>query len=109
MDLGMLQRELAEQLGVSQGTLENWEQGLNGPEYRHYPAVIGFLRYDPNPTPKTLGEQIAAARRRDGLTQRELAQKLGVDPTTVQAWEAGRLTKPYPRLTRLFRDYAEAG
>jgi transcriptional regulator with XRE-family HTH domain len=107
LDLGLRQHDIAVLLGVCKGTLENWEQGLNEPEVRFLPAIIGFVGYDPNPEPETFAERIRAARRREGLSQRELARKLGLDPTTVQAWEAGEVRKPYPRFSRLFEEYVE--
>ncbi|WP_430465035.1 helix-turn-helix domain-containing protein [Tabrizicola sp.] len=38
----------------------------------------------------TLGDRLEAARNAAGLTQRQLAQRLGVRDTTVAAWEADR-------------------
>jgi len=92
---------------VNQRTYENWEKGKYGPELRFFPAIIGFLGYDPSPLPVSLAERIEATRRREGISQRELARKLGLDPTTVWAWETGRVQRPYPRLTRLFEEYVE--
>ena len=89
LDLG-LRQEAAAQLGVNFKTYENWEQGKYEPEDRFFPAVIRFLGYDPSPAPVTLPDRIRAARRRQGISQRELARKLGLDPATVQAWEAER-------------------
>jgi DNA-binding transcriptional regulator YiaG len=42
-------------------------------------------------------------RRRLGLTQVELAERLGVHPLTVSRWERGqvRVTEPMARLLRL--------
>ncbi|MBN3053786.1 helix-turn-helix domain-containing protein [Pectobacterium brasiliense] len=37
-----------------------------------------------------LGERITTLRKERGITQAELAEKLGVSQQTVQAWEAGR-------------------
>lgn len=45
--------------------------------------------------PKTFGEQIIRRRLEDGLTQRELGQRFGVDGYTVMNWEKGR-TKSVP-------------
>jgi excisionase family DNA binding protein len=39
--------------------------------------------------PSTLHEQIRAARKEAGLTQAELAEKLGVSLRTIESWEAG--------------------
>lgn len=54
-------------------------------EPRHWPAVIAFLGYDPSPEPQSFGERIQVARRRQGLSQKELAGSLGLDPVTVWA------------------------
>jgi len=38
----------------------------------------------------TFGDRLEAARKAAGLSQRDLAQKLGVRDTTLAAWEADR-------------------
>lgn len=38
----------------------------------------------------TFGDRLEAARRNAGLTQRQLAERLGVRDTTLAAWEADR-------------------
>lgn len=40
----------------------------------------------------SLGARIKRARERARMTQRELAEALGVDPKTVDNWENGRTT-----------------
>jgi DNA-binding transcriptional regulator YiaG len=93
---------------VSAKTYDNWEQGKHEPEVMFLPAVIAFLGYDPYPVSASLSERILAARRRQGISQRELARRLGLDPTTVQAWEKGKVLRRYPRLVRLFEEYVES-
>lgn len=39
---------------------------------------------------KEFGQRVKAARRKEGLTQRELAEKMLVTPNTVLSWEQGR-------------------
>jgi transcriptional regulator with XRE-family HTH domain len=51
---------------------------------------------------QAIGQRVAAARRRAGLTQRELAEVLKVGVKTVQAWEQGR-ADPYRRTNDLER------
>lgn len=36
---------------------------------------------------QTLGQRIAELRKKEGLTQEELAEKLGVSPQAVSKWE----------------------
>jgi transcriptional regulator with XRE-family HTH domain len=50
----------------------------------------------------TIGGRIRDARKAAGLTQRELAQKLGVRNTTVSKWESGAVRQiPTERLMAL--------
>jgi predicted transcriptional regulator len=46
LDLGLLQHELAETIGVTESTVCNWEHGTE-PELRHMPKIIEFLGYVP--------------------------------------------------------------
>jgi ribosome-binding protein aMBF1 (putative translation factor) len=47
------------------------------------------------------------AHQREGLSQRELAARLGVAPSTIKAWEAGTVKRPTSRVTRLFEEYVK--
>ena len=107
MDLELRQKDVAGQLGVCKGTLENWEQGKYEPEFRFLPAIIHFLGYDPRTEPQSLGERIRATRHEQGISQQELARQLGLDPSTVTAWERGEVCRPFPRFLRLFEEYVE--
>lgn len=50
-----------------------------------------------------IGERLRRAREDLGLTQQQLAEKLGVSQPTIHAWESGSM----PRMKRL-RAVAEA-
>src|SRR3954469_21285941 len=49
-----------------------------------------------------IGRRVAEGRQAAGLTQRELAELLGIKERSVQAWEQGE-TSPYRRLSELTR------
>lgn len=90
LDLKLLQRGVAEQIGVSGATITSWERNATAPLIRYMPAIVRFLGYDPMPPGSSLPERLIAARRERGLTQRQMAERLGVDPGTLQDWENGR-------------------
>jgi transcriptional regulator with XRE-family HTH domain len=89
IEQGLIQKEVAKQLGVNTWTYILWEQDRSTPTIRYYPSIFAFLGYDPFPAPRTLSEQIATKRRRLGLSFREVADLLGVDEGTVSRWESG--------------------
>jgi len=65
-ELGLLQREAAEQIGILTETYANWEKDKTRPVASRFQLVMAFLSYDPTPTPKALAERLDAKRRRFG-------------------------------------------
>ena len=77
----------------------NWEVNRTSPALRFVPRIVEFLGYVPNDSqPESLGQQIVAVRRRLGLNQRIVAEKLDVDPSTLGRWERGK-GRPSRRLS----------
>lgn len=85
-----MQRQVADQIGVDEATITNWEGNAATPTIRYIPAVIRFLGYNPLPPANSFPERLATARKVLDLSQRKMAEKLGVDPATLMGWEAGR-------------------
>jgi len=90
-------------------TVYNWENNRASPSLNSTPKIIKFLGYTP-PQPKTekktIGERLLIYRRIKGITQKELAKKLGVDPSTLARWERGRSTpleSSIKGITRFFK------
>jgi transcriptional regulator with XRE-family HTH domain len=90
LDLKLLQKQVADQIGVHEQTITGWERNATSPEIHYIPAILSFLGYNPIPPVQTLPERLAMARKMLGLSQRKMAEKLGVDPATIKNWEAGR-------------------
>jgi len=86
----LLQREVAERLGADLKTVASWEGQRTDPSFRHFPALLAFLGYDPRPEGRTFGERLYRARTARGLSHRDLARLIGVDESTVWKWEDGR-------------------
>jgi transcriptional regulator with XRE-family HTH domain len=93
LDLGLLQREAAGELGVTESTVYHWETGKTAPKTRHLPSILRFLGHDPRPMPETFAGRLQAVRTARGLSQAAFARLLGVDPGTVARWETG-LSRP---------------
>lgn len=90
LDLGLLQKEVAKQLGASHASVLNWEKGHLSPDFTFLPAVIRFLGYDPRPEGERLGQKLHRARTARGIPQKKLAETLGLDQGTLSSVEDGR-------------------
>ena len=67
----------------------NWEANTSTPEIRYMPAIIRFLGYNPLPAATAWGDRLVRQRTSLGLSQKESAGRIGVDPGTLAKWERG--------------------
>jgi DNA-binding XRE family transcriptional regulator len=115
LDLELLQAQVAEQIGVDTTTICSWEGNTSLPAIRYVPAILSFLGYNPFPPAQTLAERLVTARKMLGLSQRELALSVGVDPGTLQSWEAeqhkptGRSAERVERFLGTLGNLADSG
>jgi len=87
LDLKLFQKDVACILGVDTTSVCNWENN-RGPAINMIPKIIQFLEYNPfNNKFNTLGEKIKWYRKQRGMSQKQLAKRLDVDPTTLARWE----------------------
>ncbi len=98
----LLQSQVAGILGVSEDSVCYWENNRTSPAIRFISRIIEFIGYLPSGDVSNLtaGERIVAYRRILGITQEELARRLGVDPRTLARWEKGNGTPPGRLLMR---------
>ena len=66
-ELGLLQREVAQRLGVDTASVTNWENGHTSPRLHLIPRIIEFLGYSPFSGERDLaqggiGQTIGASR-----------------------------------------------
>jgi transcriptional regulator with XRE-family HTH domain len=106
LDLGLLQREIADKLGVTESTVTNWELNRTTPALRFLPHIITLLAFDPSAPGGSLGERLRSTRRRVGLSQGRAARLLGVDPGTLSRWERN-LRVPTGRYVRSVEFFVE--
>ena len=78
-----------EQIGVDKTSIHNWETNFSKPSIEYMPAIIQFLGYNPVPPPQGWADRLVQGRTALGLTQKESAIRIGVDPSTLARWERG--------------------
>jgi DNA-binding transcriptional regulator YiaG len=85
--LGMSRHDLSRLLGVSVHKIVRWERDKAPPTE----AELLLLKHvhDTAVTPLRTPQELFEARKTLGLTQVELAARLGVHPITVSRWENG--------------------
>ena len=89
MDLGLLQREVADRIGAIKDSVYLWEANRVAPTLPFLPKIIEFLGYCPFDPDWTPGERLTWIRRYFGLSQEAMARRLAVDPGTLAMWERG--------------------
>jgi len=89
MDLGLLQREVAEIIGVTESTVWNWEHSTE-PELQYNPSIIKFLGYIPFDCPDDTVGRLAWYKRAMGMNLDILGEAMGRDPEQLSDWLSGR-------------------
>jgi DNA-binding XRE family transcriptional regulator len=88
-ELGLLQREAAEMMGVSTDTVVNWEKGNTMPVASQFRPIVAFLGYDPTPEAQTLADRLEAKQRSLGAGLAQVARYLGWDPGSLRRYLDG--------------------
>ena len=87
--LGLLQREAAEMMGVSTDTVVNWEKDKTEPVAAQFRPIVAFLGYDPTPEAQTLADRLEAKQRTLGASLAQVARHLGWDPGSLKRYLDG--------------------
>ena len=87
LTLKLLQRDVAEQIGVDKASIANWESNRTIPGFAYMPAIMRFLGYNPLPASTKWSDRLTNYRRALGISQKEAARRIGVDPSTLARWE----------------------
>jgi transcriptional regulator with XRE-family HTH domain len=103
---GISQAEAGKQLGVAQATYAGWEIGRAVPDSRFLRVIADFLDLTVAETSQLVsvpvrvdvthlsafGRLLGQRREELQLTREDLAERVGVMPRTVRAWELGEKT-----------------
>jgi len=94
LEEGLLQKDVANLIGVSEDSVTYWEKKRSKPRICYYPKIIQFLGYFPFEidTSKISGK-ILYYRYVKGITQRDLAKLIDLDITTIYQFENGKTPK----------------
>jgi DNA-binding transcriptional regulator YiaG len=104
LDLELLQKEVADQLGVDTASIVNWESNEVQPMVHCLPGIIAFLGHNPLPEAGDLIGKLKRLRGTHGLTQEKLAERLGIDESTIAGWERGD-NMPVGSYRKLLEDF----
>jgi len=94
---GMTQAEVADRIGTSSTLVCKWETGVHVPYRRYAHAIRRTLGVDLPPThdranevdPRGFGKLLRQTRKGSGLSQYDLADRVGVTQSTISHWELG--------------------
>jgi transcriptional regulator with XRE-family HTH domain len=92
LDLGLTWKAAAEEMDIDSTTLTNWTKRRTQPDLRCLPRIVRWLGYDPLPEARSVGQALVRHRQVRGLSQRQLADILRVDPSTLGRWERDERT-----------------
>ncbi|MBS1683240.1 MAG: helix-turn-helix domain-containing protein [Bacteroidetes bacterium] len=94
MELRLFQKDVAAIVGVSTDIVTLWENNQSDPTAKFVAKIIQFIGELPPIFPDTFAGRVKAYRYRHGLTHAQMGKLVGVDGSTIGAWEAGYLPKP---------------
>ena len=90
LELGLYQKDVAAQIGVTTSTIWNWENGWSSITLCCMPKVIEFIGYNPIPFPEDLMERLAWYKQVNGLSLEQLGAEMDRDPEQLADWLTGR-------------------
>ena len=98
LDLGLRQIDAAKMIGCDEMSIVNWEKGHRSPRVNHMAGVVEFLGFNPFQNGDTMAHRLINHRKALGMTQKEFAGQLRIDPSTLARWERGE-REPTGRLS----------
>jgi transcriptional regulator with XRE-family HTH domain len=104
LDLNLTQKQTAQLLKTNVASIRNWENNRHEISLPFRPRVIEFIGYCPCDTSLPLGLSLKERRENFGLSIKQLASILKVDPSTIAYWEKGE-HQPIRRSRKIINDF----
>ncbi len=98
--MGLRQEDVAERLGTMREVYDRWERDEREPTVSVWPMILDFLGYYPSPQASP-ADLTLMVRRRLGLEQKKLAERIGVIHQRLRNWERGQEPVPFEAECRL--------
>jgi transcriptional regulator with XRE-family HTH domain len=89
LDQGLRQTDVAQIIGCDEMSVVNWEKGHTTPRVNQTAGVVRFLGFNPFQNGDTVAQRLINHRKGLGITQKDFAHQIGVDPSTLAKWERG--------------------
>ncbi|ASU36342.1 hypothetical protein MuYL_4457 [Mucilaginibacter xinganensis] len=85
---GLLQRDVAKIVNVSEDSVTYWENGRAIPQIQHYPLIIAFLGYYPfTHETDSIAGKLKQLRFCLGYSYEQCGEVFVVNASTIRAWE----------------------
>jgi transcriptional regulator with XRE-family HTH domain len=87
LDLKLFQIDAAKITGCDEMTVVDWEKGHSIPALCHMAGIVQFSGFDPLPEGVDLAGKLLHHRQSRGMSQKQFAAQIGLDPGTLARWE----------------------
>jgi len=105
-----LQQQLATKLNVAKETIRSWERGITKPVFENFEKLTAFFdkhQAEIDKAEEITGKWLKRMRQSYGLSQAQVAEKIGVSKQTIGLWERG-IKKPdlfnQKKLRKIFKN-----
>ena len=115
---GMKQDELGTRVGIGKSSISEWESGKRSPDIDKIEDIANALNVsaaylmgwesEPSATPlprmeenKSFGERLREKRKENNLTQKQLAEIIGVAKSTVAGYESGHSEPDMEKIVKI--------
>lgn len=94
---GLTQAQLAKMVGTTSQNISQYERGIRKPKIETLRKIAEALECSPAEldnslaSPMSVGDNIRYWRKYEGMTQQDLAERIGIEAKIIQKYEAGEL------------------